>query len=94
MSVKPFREVGECRCHEYQAGARMRELVRALQQEVRNAHRVIEELTRGRGFREKSHGAPLSLLSVARAATMSPGTPSRAPHDSGAASEPKWIQLY
>jgi hypothetical protein len=53
MAMKALREVGECGCCEYQAATRMRELVRSLQEEVRNAHRVIEELTRSGDCRKR-----------------------------------------
>jgi len=52
MAMRALREVGECGCCEYQAATRMRELVRSLQEEVRDAHRMIDELTRGGGRRE------------------------------------------
>ena len=53
MTVKAFREAGECGCWEYQSATRMRELVRSLQEEVRDAHRMIDELTRRGGRRDR-----------------------------------------
>jgi hypothetical protein len=51
--MKALREVGECGCCEYQAATRLREVVRSLQEEVRDAHRLIDELTRSGGRRER-----------------------------------------
>jgi len=62
MTVKALREVGECGCCEYQAATRMRELIRSLQDEVRDAHRTIDELTRGGGRRD-GHGPSVSPAS-------------------------------
>jgi hypothetical protein len=64
MTLRAFREVGKCGCHESLASARLRELIRSLQQEVRDARRAIEELDGGRGHREKRRGPAARLVGL------------------------------
>ena len=64
MAVKAFREVGECGCYESQVGTRMRELVRSLQEDLRDARRLIDELTRGRGSGEVGDSSSTNDLSM------------------------------
>ena len=44
MPVEPLRVVGECQCMEHQAGARYREIIKEMQEQVRIANEVIASL--------------------------------------------------